>query len=232
MILFDDRIRKKYPPGKIIFQGADILIESGLTYLLFGDNGSGKSTLLRILAQDEPYIRYRFVGTATPAPAYRYRPDQVSYMPSDLVYYRSMSVKDLIRFQRDLDRRFDSEYAENALSTFLIDRKAKIASLSDGHRKLLNFILCLARRSDLYLIDEPFPNVDLKNIEKCVRMIIGRQSPETTFVIATHQIGEVETIADRILWIRDQDVISENADTLRDETARSVESNYRRDTPC
>ncbi|HAQ56927.1 MAG TPA: hypothetical protein DCR44_05980 [Acholeplasmatales bacterium] len=230
MILFDDRIRKKYHPGKIIFQGADVSIESGLTYLLFGDNGSGKSTLLRILAQDESYIRFRF--NDQPQPNFRYRPDQVSYMQSDLVFYRSMKVTDLFRFHRDLDRRFDAMYADDALTKFQIDRTAKIVSLSDGQRKLVNFILCMARRCDLYLIDEPFPNVDLKNIEKCVRMIIDRQSLETTFVIATHQIGEVETIADHILWIRHQDIINESADTLRDETARSVESNYRRDSPC
>lgn len=200
-----------------VFTHAKIDIEPNEIYLLVGRNGIGKSTLLKILANIENNHRDTIESTITQ--------DAISYMPSQLAYYKYMRVETLLRFHHDHSKRFNMAQASAYLQTFSIDKHQKIHHLSDGQKKILCYIIALSYTADLYLIDEPFPNVDLVFDEQFRKMIIQSKNEHNTFIIATHQISEFEKVASKVIFIKspkDIDII--DVDAIRMEHQQSVES--------
>jgi ABC-2 type transport system ATP-binding protein len=200
----------------VVFRHANIEILPNEIYLLVGRNGIGKSTLLSIFAQIENNHR----STLT----WEIETKDISYMPSQLSYYPYMKVETLIEFHKDSSNRFSYERAIQSLNSFSIDPKKKIEHLSDGQKKILSYIISLSYQAKLYLIDEPFPNVDLVFDETFRKMIIANKNDENSFIISTHQISEFEKVASKIIFIKSKKEIEIlDVDTIRSEYNQSVE---------
>lgn len=209
-----------------IFSQVYINIDVGDIVLVIGRNGVGKSTLLKLLAKLENFSKYSNVK-------YNVKKHEISYMPSHLIYYPQMTVKNLIAFYCDLHKDFDTEYAIKYLNDFGINQLIKINNLSDGERKIVAFIICLSFNRKLYIIDEPFPNVDLLNDEIIRKMIIEKYNEKTTFIIATHQINEFEKVANKCLFIKNNQVIEIlNTDEIRHELNYSIEDYFKERLKC
>lgn len=97
-----------------------------------------------------------------------------------------------------------------------------------GEQKILNYLICLSKNAKLYLIDEPFPYVDLLNDEIFRNMIINRYDETKTFIIATHQINEFEKLASYCLLIKDYKTIEcLSTDEIRSTVSLSVEDYFK-----
>jgi len=195
-VMIKGKIKKSYDHGKVIvFDDTYVEIQKGEIYLIAGRNAVGKSTLLRILAgveqnEHNQYLRH-FVNR-----------NKISYMPSKLVYYPYMKLSDLILFYQTVNKNFNATYAYDQLSLLSLKKGAVIRKMSEGKKKILAFLICLSFEADLYVIDEPFPNVDLLFDENFRKMIIERYTEDKTFIIATHQINEFEAVASKCLLIK------------------------------
>lgn len=199
-----------------VFTHAKIDIQSNEIYLLVGRNGVGKSTLLKMLAKIENNHRDTLF--------WNIKQDQISYTPSQLAYYNYMRVKTLLQFHHDHSDRFNYQQAMMHLQTFSIDMNKKVDHLSDGQKKILCYIIALSYESELYLIDEPFPNVDLVFDEQFRKMIIQNKNESNTFIISTHQISEFEKVASKVIFIKSpKNIEIIDVDTIRMEHQQSVE---------
>jgi len=201
-----------------VFRYAQIEILPNEIYLLVGRNGIGKSTLLKMLAQVEHnalfYTLHWSIGIG-----------DMNYTPSQLAHYAYMKVETLLRFHQASSNRFSYEQAYQHLSTFSINPNQKINHLSDGQKKILSYIISLSYQAKLYLIDEPFPNVDLVFDEAFRKMILMSKNDENSFVISTHQINEFEKVASKIIFIKSsREIEIIDADTIRLEYNQSIET--------
>ena len=178
----------------VVFRHAKIEILPNEIYLLVGRNGMGKSTLLKILAHIENNHRDTL--------KWQIPQEEISYMPSHLAYYNYMKVETLLAFYHDTSLRFNHACALKHLTSFQIDPKKKVQQLSDGQKKILSYIIALSFDAKLYLIDEPFPNVDLVFDQTFRKMILSQKNEENTFIISTHQISEFEKVASKIIFIK------------------------------
>jgi molybdopterin-binding protein len=177
-------------------------IERGEVFAILGPNGSGKSTLMRILASlEEPSSGELLLDGASTD--WRRR--------VTLVFQRTVilrgSVHDNVAYglrQRDSSKEEIDEKVVKALRLmgleYLAARRAK--SLSGGERQRLSIARAIVLETDLLLLDEPTVNLDPESLEIVKRFIMSqRDRPESTIVIATHDIAKVRELSDRVLLL-------------------------------
>ncbi|MBT8062261.1 MAG: heme ABC exporter ATP-binding protein CcmA [Xanthomonadales bacterium] len=162
---------------KPVFEPVSFELGAGQVMLLTGDNGSGKTTLLRLLA-----------GLLRPSAG-----------SVDLRTRSCMYVGHLLGVKDDLDVIENIEFmgrlfggAETPLGTIL-DRSGlrQVASqlartLSAGQRKRCALSRLLVRRSDLWLLDEPYSNLDQEGIQLMDNMLHTHIEHGGACVLATH----------------------------------------------
>jgi ABC-2 type transport system ATP-binding protein len=104
----------------------------------------------------------------------------------------------------------------------------KISGLSRGEEARLQLLTCLARRARLVILDEPFAGVDLLSRERIASSVVADLADgERTFLIATHDLREFESLFDKVIFIGNGRILAEESvDRLR-ACGTSVESRYR-----
>ncbi|PKK98632.1 MAG: hypothetical protein CVV57_05450 [Tenericutes bacterium HGW-Tenericutes-2] len=215
--LIEGQIFKTYwDTETTVFYDAPIQIQSGEIYIVAGRNSVGKSTLLRLLSLSEPNDQETL--------KFNIEEKDISYMPTNLNYYQYMRIKDLFHFHQSLNQRFNMVYAMERICDFDIRRNVKIKDLSEGKKKILSYIMCLSIEAKLYILDEPFPYVDLIYDENFRKMIINLYSEDKTFMIATHQINEFEKVASKCLIVKNRSLIeSYDIESIRTDEEISLE---------
>ena len=207
-----DRVRLQLPAGRIIG--------------LLGPNGSGKTTFIKILAgllrqtSGSVLIDGCAVGAETKA--------VVSYLPDKMFFARWMRCCDLIDLFADFYADFRRERAEAMCDALGIDRRAKIKTLSKGTKEKLQLILVMSREAKLYLLDEPIAGVDPAAREFILRTILSNYSPESTVLISTHLIADVEPVLDEVVFLKEGRVVRyDSVDNIRSAEGKSVDEVFR-----
>lgn len=225
MILFQGKIWKRYESTwfgrrpKSVLSGVDIVIEKGKLHLLIGEIGLGKSTLLKIISGLEAFETVPFHPVEDTITL-----NDIAYMGHDIVYSRSETVHRLLQERNEMYNLFDMTTCLKILEEFQISPKEKLINLSDGQKRLVAFAVCISLDRKVYLLDEPFSNIDVNHISQMNQWLISKLDGEKTFIIATHRIHEVELLAERVIWIHSRwDFEQADADSIRDEYASSIE---------
>jgi ABC-2 type transport system ATP-binding protein len=169
-----------------------------------GRNGAGKSTTIKMLLG----MTHPSSGTGTllghsitDPQQNREARRQVAYCGEDKQLYAYMSVKQLIQFTSSFYPDWRSEVAASLLDQFQLPPDRKVKSLSKGMRTKLALLLALARRPALLILDEPTEGLDPVSIEELLQTLSGLPADGTTVFFSSHQISEVERIADRVCII-------------------------------
>src|SRR5271169_4821904 len=127
---------------------------------LVGPNGAGKTTLLNLTVGlvlpttgEVTVLGGRPAGSL--AALYG-----IAFVAQDAPLYKNLSAADLLHETRNLNRRFDQDYAEHRLGELGIPLRQKAGKLSGGQQAQLALTLALARRPQLLLLDEPEAMLD------------------------------------------------------------------------
>ena len=210
-------IRKVYPNGHVAISEASLDIESGEFVALVGPSGCGKSTLLRMIAgletvsSGEIRIGDRVVNDVSP------RDRNIAMVFQNYALYPHMSVRQNISFALRQARRPRSEIEERVAFAAeilgldeLLDRKPK--ELSGGQRQRVAVGRAIVRDADVFLFDEPLSNLDA-SLRTQMRTEIARLHKRLgkTMIYVTHDQVEAMTMADRIVVLKDGDVIQSGA---------------------
>ncbi len=223
-------LRKTYG-GPLALADIDLELPAGKIIGLLGPNGSGKTTLIKILAGLlQPTAGCALVYGEIPGASTK---SMVSYLPERTYFDPGMRVDECIRLFSDFYEDFDESRAYAMLSALAVPLKAKIKTLSKGTREKVQLVLVMSRRAKLYLLDEPIGGVDPAAREYILSTIINNHEPESTVIISTHLIRDVEDILDGFLFIGGGHVImSGDANEVRAEKGKSLDEIFREVFRC
>jgi ABC-2 type transport system ATP-binding protein len=193
---------------------------------LLGPNGAGKSSLLRMIA-----------GLSAPDSGTVQVFDQqagekmlgmLSLLPDRGSLPGWLTAGEWLSFASDIYPDWSDDRADQLTETLKLNLDSRISVMSRGEEARLQLLTCLARKAPLVILDEPFTGVDLISREQISSTVVRELADgERTFLIATHDIREMEMLFDRLVLISDgkiQDVA--DVEQLR-QSGKSVESHYR-----
>ena len=143
-----------------------------------------------------------------------------------------MDVAEIVRFTAAFYPRWRGDLAERYLRSFELPRERKVRSLSRGMRTKLALLLALCRGAELLILDEPTSGLDPVVAEQVLQALVAHVAGEgATVLFSSHQIAEVEQIADRIAIIdRGRAVLAGALDDLRAQFRR-IQLVFERDAP-
>ena len=109
-----------------------------------------------------------------------------------------------------------------------LDENLKIKTLSKGMLEKLNLSLTLSRKAKLYILDEPISGVDIVSREKIIAAIIDNIGKDSSMIITTHYVGELEGVFDEVAFLDDGKIVEVNdAEVLREKYGKSIEEIYK-----
>lgn len=192
---------------KLALKNLNLTVNAGEVFGFLGPNGAGKTTTMNVLLG---YVRptsgnaYLFdVNVRDPIARQR-----IGYLPELTYYYKFLTAEELLRFyakifevpRNDTDKRIDRLLKLVELEHA---RKRPIRTYSKGMQQRAGLAQALINNPDLLLLDEPTSGLDPLGRMK-VREIIQRLKEEgKTVFFSSHELGEVETVCDRVAILHD-----------------------------
>jgi ABC-2 type transport system ATP-binding protein len=198
-----ERISKSYGS----FRAVDDLtfeVYQGEIFAMLGPNGAGKSTTIRmildILKPDTGRI------SVLGGPLTDKKKERVGYLPEERGLYRSVPVLEMMMYLGMLKglssadaRRKSMGYLERL--DLAEHAKKKVSELSKGMQQKVQFAVTVLHDPDLIIIDEPFSGLDPINTQVIESLIDDFKGRGGAVVMSTHQMYQVEDMADRLLMI-------------------------------
>lgn len=203
-----------------------VKFEKGKVIGLLGPNGSGKTTLMRILSG----LLHKSSGEIIYDSGLKGKKlkQKVAYMPTESHLYDWMTIKEVINFYDDFYEGFDKQKVLKDIEVLGLKINNKIKKLSTGQRGRLKVSLTIARKAELYLIDEPLNGIDPISRDMILDMLASEINNEKCIVISSHLVNEFEKIIDDVIFIRKGKLeFMKNAEELRLEHKMSIHDLYK-----
>jgi ABC-2 type transport system ATP-binding protein len=194
-----DGVSKRYG-DRVALRDVTFATGRGELVAIIGPNGAGKTTLLQIVA-----------GALAPtAGTVSLAPEQVGWVPQQPALYAKLSVAENLRLFARLEKVADVEAAvERMLEQTDLKERARdeVGRLSGGNQQRVNIAIGLLRSPAALLLDEPSAALDPRQRERLWGFIGGLASEGTAVVYSTHDVGEAERYADRVLVLADGELL-------------------------
>lgn len=230
-VLAEIRGLTKVYENTIAVNNMNFVIPRGKIIGLLGPNGSGKSTLIKMMnGLLTPTAGSILINGCEPGVATKAR---VAYLPERTYLQNDMKVCDIVDFFSDFYEDFDKEKAFVMLNSLNIPFNAPLKTLSKGTKEKVQLILVMSRNADLYILDEPIAGVDPAARDYILKTIITNYNENSTILLSTHLISDIENILDEVIFIRNGQVLTHmTVDQIREQYGQSVDSYFRRVFAC
>ncbi len=206
-------------------------IERGRIVGLLGPNGSGKTTLIKL-------INGLLVPNSGSLEINGHNPGFetkkiVSYLPERTYLPDWMKVSETIDYFADFYEDFDKNKAYEMLDKLNLDPDRRMKALSKGTKEKVQLILVMSRDADLYCLDEPIGGVDPAARDYILNTIISNYNENSTVLISTHLIADVENILDEFLFINQGEITMQaKVDDIRNKEGKSIDALFREVFKC
>jgi ABC-2 type transport system ATP-binding protein len=225
VILKADKISKKYF-NKSALNDVDISLEQGKIIGLLGPNGSGKTTFLKLITG---MVRPSAGNLTVDGLEIGYKSKElVAFLPDSEFLYDWMTIKDAKDVYVSFFKDFNIKRFGELLEFMKLTEELKVKSLSKGMKEKLVLALTLARDAKLLVLDEPLNGVDPVARELILGAIIKCFNPESSIIVTSHLINEIESILDEAYFLKEgRIVLHGGVDNLRSEKHKSLDELYR-----
>ncbi len=187
---------------KQALKGLNLSVSQGEVLGFLGPNGAGKTTTMNVLLGfvNPSGGQASIFGVDVREPIARQR---IGYLPELTYYYKFLTAEELLRFYGKIFQ-IPKPQLESRIDTVLklveleASRKRPIRTYSKGMQQRVGLAQALINNPDLLILDEPTSGLDPIGRMK-VREIIQRLKNEgKTVLFSSHELGEVETVCDRV----------------------------------
>lgn len=184
--------------------GIDLDVTAGEIVLLRGPNGAGKTTLLRLCAGLLPVARGEAVVLGHDLTDRRRARDlrrRIGYLGHAAGLYDDLSVADNVRFWGRAAGAAAAEIDAALQVCGLVGRVGglRVASLSAGQRRRTSLACLLARRPELWLLDEPHAGLDQEGRDLLDDLVHRAVEAGATVVLSSHELDRAEALAHRVV---------------------------------
>lgn len=207
---------------KLALDNFSATIAKGGIHALIGSNGAGKSTLFRVLlgflTPDSGSSQLLGQDSTFLTPETRAR---IGYVNEEHTLPEWLKVNQLIKMQHSYYPQWNESIFQQVIQNFDVSGGQKVGSLSRGERAGFNLALALAQNPDLLILDEPTLGLDVVAKQEFLNSVLFCTELETTVIYCSHQMDEIERLADKLMIIEDGSLV---VDSTADEFAQRVQS--------
>lgn len=174
-------------------------VPQGAIYGLVGPNGAGKSTLIRhitgVLRPDSGTVTIDGVSVYENAAI----KSICAYIPDDIFYFPAANLRDMAEFYAGIYPTFDRELYGRLQQAFELDPKLSIRRYSKGMQKQAAFLLSIAVRPKVLILDEPVDGLD-PVMRRQVWSLMLQDVAESgmTVLVSSHNLRELEDVCDHV----------------------------------
>ncbi len=184
-------------------------------YGLLGPNGAGKSTMMNLITQNipaDPDSEILWNGEDIKKLQAKYR-RKIGFMPQQQELYPSFTASRFVGYLaalKGIKKEKIRDEVERVLDLVELSEQAdqKLGGFSGGMKQRVLIAQALLGNPKLLILDEPTAGLDPKQ-RVITRNLISRLSKDKIVIISTHIVSDIETIADRILLIKQGELIDE-----------------------
>jgi ABC-2 type transport system ATP-binding protein len=220
-------LTKKYGECEAVKQ-LSLIVPRGSVSGFLGQNGSGKTTTLKMLmgavcpSSGSGRVLDFAIDDAAQSVEIRKR---VAFVSEDKHLYDYMTVEQIIRFTKSFFPKWRADLEQQFLEEFPLPLDRRIKGLSKGMRTQLALLLGIARGPEILVLDEPTEGLDPLAIDTLLQMLKRLAAEGVTIFFSSHQIAEVEEIADHIFMIDRGELLLSTTLTLVKSEFRLVKAN-------
>lgn len=193
-------ISKSFRRKKVLDRISFKLNRGEITALL-GVNGVGKSTTLKIIMG---LIKQDSGSVLVDGKQLTYRNlDKLAFVPDIKNTFKGMRIRESFEYMECFYDKWDREKAYEMLENFELNKEDKLDKLSKGNLAKVKIILGFAQDAEYILMDEPFSGIDIFTREDILECLINYINENKGILITTHEISEIEGVADRVLLLNE-----------------------------
>lgn len=215
MIIETENLNKTY--GRVrVLKDIGLQVPEGSAFALVGTNGAGKTTTMRILVNilQPDSGAAKVLGCDTR----RLRPEdfrQIGYVSENQILPERLSIAQYFDYLRTLYPNWDKGLEMSLRKRMQLPPSRQLSKLSHGMRMKTVLIGGLAFRPRLLILDEPLSGMDTLTRDEVVDGLL-EQADETTILISSHELVEIEYFTSHIAFMDDGNLVfQESIDSLR-----------------
>jgi ABC-2 type transport system ATP-binding protein len=201
-------------------------VSCGEIFSMLGPNGAGKTTTIRMILD----ILKPETGSieVLGAPIADKTKERIGYLPEERGLYRNVPVVEVLTYLgqlKGMTRHDAQQRATDLLNRFELgeNTRSKVSELSKGMQQKVQIISTVLHHPDLVIIDEPFAGLDPVNTQVIKDLLYEMHQDGVTIVMSTHQMQQIEEMADRLLMIdRGRRVLYGGVDEVRQRFAKNA----------
>ena len=179
-------------------------------YAIVGKSDSGKELLLQIITARIQADSGCIYLDGEPLVNNRKMNERLCYLTNEADFPRHLRIKTICKVMESFYPKWDNGYAYELLDFFKIDFNKTYKKLDRNQKELLIGILGLASRANITVLNNPLDNVDIKNRFDYFNLLYNHHIRyPRTLILTTNHIDELETIADKVLFL-DKGILFEN----------------------
>ena len=197
-----DKVTKRFG-AETALREVSLEVPPGVVFALLGENGAGKTTAIRIMLglAEATSGEAQVLGHSSAKQGLIIR-QRVGYVPERPTLYEWMTVEEIGWFTAGFyGPGFLPEYSRLAAGFGLPPRK-RLQALSKGMHAKVALALALAHGPELLVLDEPTSGLDPMVRREFLESMVDRAAGGQTVFLSSHQIGEVERVADIVAILR------------------------------
>ena len=188
-------------------------VEKGAIYGLIGPNGAGKSTIIRHLSGVYKQDAGQVLIDGQPVYENEKIRSKYTLIPDEIFYFTQANTLDMMKFYKKIYPNFDEELFKKIMDCFpVVNPKKMIRTLSKGMQKQVAFMLSIAARPELMILDEPVDGLDPVMRRQIWSFIMSEVAERgLTVLVSSHNLRELEDVCDHVGIINHGKILEERS---------------------